>query len=284
MSQKLNTAFRTDLITLAAEVIVGNSYGSGIYILKDNQIFFCTARHVLFTNINPQNTPKWKFKQQNIEIKSFPKNTDYKTFEKLSIDLIGLYKSKQLLVNQHLDICVFRVAIFDGSKLQLADGVSRLTPTLNLNVASAQMVKSAHDIEVGEELYVIGYPKAIQLLNRKQPFYDYNLPLVRKGITSCMNDHKTFIIDCSVFGGNSGGPVFIAENIISNQDGSLRIKNNRYLVGIVIQYVPLLNQSAQQMNPRIKAFNHAENSGYGVCVSFDELTKEIDKLLSTQTA
>lgn len=278
MPQKLNTAFKTDLVTLAAEVIVGNSYGSGIYILKDKQIFFCTARHVLYNNINPQGQPKFQLKQNLIEIKSYPKNTDYTNFEKLRIDLHALSEANELSVNQSLDICAFKIADLNGPQLQLTNGVTLLSATLNLNVALATMVKSAQEIEVGEELYVIGYPKAVQLLNRHTPFYNYNLPLVRKGITSCMNDYKTFIIDCSVFGGNSGGPVFIAENIIINNKGKIEIKNNRYLIGIAIQYVPLLNMTAQQMNRNIKTFNHIENSGYGVCVSFDELTKEINKL------
>jgi len=284
MAQKLNTAFHTDLITLAAEVIVGNSYGSGIYIHKDDQIFFCTARHVLFNNLNPQGPPNFQPKQNIIEIKSYPKNTDYANFEKLRIDLYALYEAKQLTINLDLDICVFKIAGLDGTQLQLSNGVTRLSKTLNLNVASAAMVKGAREIEVGEELYVIGYPKALQLLNRNQPFYNYNLPLVRKGITSCMNDYRTFVIDCSVFGGNSGGPVFIAENTVSNVDGRIVIKNNRYLVGIAIQYVPLLNMTAQQMNPNFKTFNHAENSGYGICVSFVELTKEIDKLVNNQVS
>lgn len=281
MPTKLNTAFNTDLITLAAEVIVGNSYGSGIYIHKENQIFFCTARHVLYTNISPQGQPNYQLKQNLIEIKSYPKNTNYSTFEKLRVDLNALTAATQLSINQTLDICVFKIADQNGSQIQLINGVTKISATLSLNVASNTMVKPAHEIEVGEELYVIGYPKAVQLLNRNQPFYNYDLPLVRKGITSCMNDYKTFIIDCSVFGGNSGGPVFIAENTISNIGGSIQIKNKRFLIGIAIQYIPLLNMTAAQMNPTITTFNHAENSGYGVCVSFEELTKEIDKLTPT---
>lgn len=283
MAQKLNTAFNTDLITLAAEVIVGNSYGSGIYIHKDDQIFFCTARHVLYKNINPKGAPNFQLKSNLIEIKSYPKNTNYSTFEKLRIDLQSLSIANQISINKNLDICVFKIADLVGHQLKPIPGISRISKTLNLNVASSKMVKPAQNIEVGEELYVIGYPKAVQLLSRHQPFYDYNLPLVRKGITSCMNDYKTFIIDCAVFGGISGGPVFIAENTITNNSGTIQIKNNRYLVGIAIQYVPLLNMTAQQMNPNIKTFNHAENSGYGVCVSFEELTLEIEKIIPDHT-
>jgi len=116
----------------------------------------------------------------------------------------------------------------------------------------------------------------LQLLNRNQPFYDYNLPLARKGITSCMNDYKTFVIDCAVFGGNSGGPVFIADNTMTIDKGRIQIKNNRYLIGIAVQYIPLHNLSASKMHPKVKTFSHAENSGYGICISFDELQKEID--------
>jgi len=280
--QKLNTAFSTDLITLAAEVIVGKSYGSGIYIVRGQQIFFCTARHVLYDNINPRGKPNYKLKQNQIEIKSYPKNTTYEKFEKLHVNLKTLDDANQLSANQINDICTFKIADLNASKLQLVKGIKKISDTLNLNVASSQMVKSTKDIEAGEELYIIGYPKALQFLNRHQPFYNYDLPLVRKGITSCMNDHQTFIIDCAVFGGNSGGPVFVVENTISNNNGKVQIKNNRYLIGIAIQYVPLLNMSAQKLNPKIRTFNHAENSGYGVCVSFDELTKEIDKIIQGQ--
>ena len=284
MSQKLNTAFSTELITLAAEMRVGNGVGSGIYIEKNSQVYFCTARHVLYNTLNPKGTPSFQLKQELIEIKSYPKNTDYKSFDVIRVNLQNLSDANLLSYNQDRDLCAFKVADIEGNQLKLVDGITKLSPKLNLNVASSRMVKPAQDIEVGEELYVIGYPRALQFLNPKQPFYNYNLPLVRKGITSCMNDYKSFVIDCAVFGGNSGGPVFIAENTIVTSEGKIQIKNNRYLVGIAIQYVPLLNMTAKGMNPKVQTFNHAENSGYGICISFEEINKEIDIILGRTLA
>ncbi len=277
---KLNTAFSKDLITLAVEVIVGTSFGSGIYVGKDNQVFFCTARHVLYNNTNPNGPANYQLIQNTIELKSYPKNSNFAAFEKLQINLQTLGAANLISFSQTIDLCVFKIAHVQGNQLNLIPGVTKMGANLNLNVAASTMVKPANQIEVGEELYVIGYPKALQFLNTNQPFYDYNLPLVRKGITSCMNNYQTFVIDCAVFGGNSGGPVFIADNTISFTNGTIQIKNNRYLVGIAVQYVPLLNMTARQMNPpAIQTFNHAENSGYAICVSFELITNEIENII-----
>jgi len=278
MAQKLNSAFQSQLIALAAEVIVGNSFGSGIYVESKEEIFFCTARHVLLNNKTTKDKAQFQLKQSIINIKSFPKQTAFKSYEKIEVNLMSLFKAKLISFNPSTDVCAFKIGSIQNKKVKLVDGVKKLSPNLHLNIASSAMVKEIKTIEPGEELYVIGYPKALAHLNKNRPFYDYNLPLVRKGITSCMNDFKTFVIDCAVFGGNSGGPIFVGENLIINKGNGFKIESKRYLIGIATQYIPLLNNTAVAMNPRLKTFNHADNSGYGIGVSFGELLNEISNI------
>lgn len=281
MNKRINTAFGSDLTTLAAQFLIGNSVGSGIYVNHGSEIYFCTARHVVFQEVRIKNKISYSAIANQARIKSYPVNSKFLVYDELELNVQTLYQSAHISSSPTIDLCIIKIADVVKGKLKLIPGVSLLSANLNLNVASSDMVKSAKKVEVGEETYVIGYPKALAQFQPNKPLYNYELPLVRKGIVSSMNDYKTFVIDCAVYGGNSGGPVFVAENIISVVNDKVEVKNSRHLVGIVSKYVPLLNMTAStksNINGGHFAIPHLENSGYGVCIAFDIIEKEIKKL------
>jgi len=66
-----------------------------------------------------------------------------------------------------------------------------------------------------------------------------------------------------VYGGNSGGPVFLTEKVIIQEKGQLSFKNKKYLIGIVTEYIPYLNKTNKEAQ-------HMDNADFGVIVPFDQ--------------
>lgn len=280
MSTRLNTAFNKLHATLAAQFIIGNSMGSGIYIKQSNEIFFCTARHVVYNEKITNKIKSFSFKQATARIKSYPKNSNFEIVNELLLDFRILSASKSISMNTKIDLCIILIgSINDKGILKLNKGVKKNTETISIYIADSAMIKQAKKVEIGEEAFVVGYPKALAKYNPNSPMYNYELPLVRKGIISCMNDYKTFVIDCAVYGGNSGGPVFVSESRIESvAKGGFSISNKTYLVGIVTKYIPLVNSSGvlkSVINNQNMAIPHLENSGYGVCISFEIIKQTI---------
>ena len=281
MEKRINTAFGNDLTTLAAQFLIGTSVGSGIYVHHGTNIYFCTARHVVFRESKVKNKLSFSALANQARVKSYSIDSKFQVHDELELDIQKLFETGKISTSPNIDLCIITVANVVKGKLKLIPGISCISKNLNLNVASSSMVKSAKKIEAGEEAYVIGYPKALAQFRPDKPLYNYELPLVRKGIISSMNDYKTFVVDCAVYGGNSGGPVFVAENIISIKDDKVEVKTFRHLVGIVSKYVPLLNMTASTKSNITGSHSvtpHLENSGYGICISFDIIEKELKKI------
>jgi hypothetical protein len=75
-----------------------------------------------------------------------------------------------------------------------------------LKILPYSIFPDIEDYYEGKEIFALGYPGAVgfELLNRA---------VLRKGIISWLpadirTDNKRFLIDCSIFPGNSGGPIF----------------------------------------------------------------------------
>ena len=104
------------------------------------------------------------------------------------------------------------------------------TTTYSVTVTSAAGCSSIDQVILGRDAFIFGYPKTIGI--QKNPQFDYNKPLLRKGIISGIyKDKRTIILDCASYGGNSGGPVY-------SFDSKGKIK----LVGLVSQYIPHISE------------------------------------------
>lgn len=271
MAKTTTNSFQSDLISLAVLIKIGDGFGSGLYLATPDEIYLVTARHVFFkAQVDPA-TKKLKgfnLMKPMVNIFSYPKGSNFAVAEEIQIDLRILMNNKQLSCSGPQDVCVCKIADIGAGKLQLVEGIKRVSPSLNINSAHTSMIKPFESIAIAEELYVIGYPKALALIPNNS--YDYNKPLVRKGIISGKNPDQTIVIDCAVFPGNSGGPAFITEKSIESSDEGLTFRDKRYLAGIVSKFIPWLNN-------RFKP-PHVENSGYGQIVSFDQVYNELTKL------
>lgn len=121
-------------------------------------------------------------------------------------------------------------------------------------------------ISVGDDVYVIGFPMGIAGDGQ-------NFPCVKSGVISRIDSevitkNKAFMIDSSIFPGNSGGPVILKPTIIS-LDGTVAV-GKPFLLGVVSGYIPYIEQLfTHQTNPAQVVSTSRENSGLSYCVPLD---------------
>lgn len=120
----------------------------------------------------------------------------------------------------------------------------------------------------GNEIFVLGFPLGIVGNSR-------NYPIVRQGIVARIrdwyeNDSKDFLIDSSIFPGNSGGPVLAKPTLHTYGKAITSAK----LIGLVSSYIPYqdIARSDQTGRPILAAH---ENSGLATVVPIDAVQETI---------
>lgn len=233
---------------------IGSFSGSGILVQDSLQhIHLITAKHVLFDQ-------KQYFKNlisNQAVIQFYAKNFKSDSVNYIFIDLKKLLLGGQVKTDSVMDIALVTLAKVDTNGLiHYVDGIERrghyakYFPYPLLDMA----ITKVDDLFLGEDVIVVGFPSSIGL--RQLPQFDYNKPLLKRGAIASISDNfKTFIIDCPVYHGNSGGPVFLERKSFDRY--SLR------LIGIAVEYIPLLNPTASQKDITI------ETSSYAVVVPIE---------------
>ena len=130
----------------------------------------------------------------------------------------------------------------------------------------------AREIEVseGDGVFVLGFPLG-------EAGQERNYAVVRQGIVARVQDWlkgnaQTFLIDASIFPGNSGGPVLLKPELTSIQ-GTKR--NNRCgLIGMVSSYLTYQEVAISQQTGRPRMI-FEENSGLGVVVPYNVIQETI---------
>src|SRR5580700_3635087 len=96
-----------------------------------------------------------------------------------------------------------------------------------------------YDIGPGDEMMVLGYPQGLSADSA-------GFPILRSGRVASMvappsADAPTFLLDFRVFPGNSGGPVFIADEN-RRVPGEAEPKDAEFITGMLTQQVELNNE------------------------------------------
>ena len=126
-------------------------------------------------------------------------------------------------------------------------------------------------VQITNDIFILGYPVSLSTPEMKQ--IDYNSPLVRKGIIAGKNYlNKSLILDCPIYGGNSGGLV-----LEMNETGIG--SGNIHLIGVVVQFVPFLDQWRNVKFPQLYNTN-LQNSGYSVALPVDYIFDLIGEIES----
>lgn len=134
-------------------------------------------------------------------------------------------------------------------------------------------------VAVGDDLYVLGFPMSIA-------GEEQNHVCVKGGLISRIDEEiiktsKAFMIDSSIFPGNSGGPVILRPTVMSI-DGTKAV-NKPYLLGIVSGYLTYSEQLyTHQTKPATVVSTTRENSGLSFCVPIDFAKEIYDSWLKKQ--
>jgi len=135
----------------------------------------------------------------------------------------------------------------------------------------------ALDIGPGQELFVLGFPMGLSGVER-------NYVIARAGIIARFDEEilaasRSFLIDASVFPGNSGGPVVIKPSAESLE--GLRPITQAYLIGVVRSYLPYEEVAySLQADPPVPRMVFMENSGLADVIPIDCVKEAADLLTS----
>lgn len=257
ISQK---ADEIDIGSVAVLIQTAIGSGSGFYIQDSSKHFIClvTACHVI---INPQQNVLYS---DSILFISYKKNSQRDNRDSFKISLVSASKMGMLRYDIQKDVAVIKFAIFLGRAINYLPFVEKLTKS-NTYISSIEIhnIKKIKELKTMSDVYTIGYPKSLSL----NANFDYNRPLIRRGIISGVDITKNKIItDCPTYQGNSGGMVFETE----------LLSDTFYVIGIVSQFVPF---EEHWINEAYGYFNtNVYNSGYTVVVPIDAVIEQIDLL------
>ena len=162
------------------------------------------------------------------------------------------------------------VAVMNINHTRLnADGIEYSFFESNRHVFTLEQAR-AQEIGEGDGVFVLGFP----LGNAGD---ERNYAIVRQGVIARAQDwlngkSNTFLIDASIFPGNSGGPVLIKPEGTSVHGTQANTRNG--LVGMVSEYLTYqeIAVSTQTERPRMI---FEENSGLGVVVPHDAILETV---------
>ena len=123
----------------------------------------------------------------------------------------------------------------------------------------------------GDGVFVLGFPLG-------EAGDERNYTIVRQGIIAraqdwLNGDGQSFLIDASIFPGNSGGPILLKPEAVSIQGTK---SNNRCgLLGMVSSYLPYQEVAISTQTERPRMI-FEENSGLGVAVPHDLIKETVE--------
>ena len=149
-------------------------------------------------------------------------------------------------------------------------GIDYQVFTCDKDVLTKQQILEETGIREGCGVYVLGFP--LELAGKER-----NYVVARQGILARVQDwlrgdENTFLIDASIFPGNSGGPVLTEPEIVSV--GGYKPYGKSSLVGIVASYVPYNDVAISQQTGQPRVI-FQENSGLGRVIPVDAIQETV---------
>lgn len=246
-------------LALSVLISLGNSSGSGFLYRTETSVYLVTAKHVLFNE-------EMNLRTNEIEIVCQSSNLFGGTTNRLRIDFLKITPQ----YHKKTDIAIVKIGNVGGKpkdlKIKYPLGIEHLEKgDTSLIAATFDNINNLKDVMISNDVYVFGYPTSLGIETSKQ--FDQNKPLLRKGIVANIHEiAQTIILDCAVYGGNSGGPVIQVIEV----NGKRELK----LIGVISQYIPFVQRWKNERD-RIIHLEHL-NSGYSVATSFDSVLELIN--------
>ena len=222
--------------------------------------FLVTNRHVI-ERINSS--------QLSIRLNRF-EGTDARLYSLQIRNDDGSYVS-DIYLDPDLDIA----AILVDFSVPIRDGIGNpIFITSDMAIDSKEAREKG--ISEGDGVFVLGFPLG-------QAGKQRNYAIVRQGIIARVRDYlegtsQEFLIDASIFPGNSGGPVFTKPEAVSLQGTKANVQCR--FIGMVCSYLPYEDTAVSVQTGRSRIL-FQENSGLGVVVPYDAIRLTIEKAITT---
>lgn len=255
-------------LSYPSRILIGDNSGSGFIIKHESILYLVTAKHVIYHQ--DQLTKLFVLRNNILQLmcQTFvdPDVQHPPRIFQINLDLIS--SNNNIRPHPLMDIVILKLGnIGAESSINLVDGITTIQESAG-DIINYEMSNSRRfaDVEISNDVFTLGYP--VSLSSPQMNHISYDTPLVRKGIISGKNYvNSTIILDCPVYGGNSGGLVLeinTTDNII-------------HLVGVVVQFVPFLDQWNNVRFPELLNTNY-QNSGYSVAVPVDFIYDLIEEM------
>lgn len=239
----------------------GGLYASGFYFQDTSFVNLVTARHVLFRDSTSV------LNSATLSLISDPADPAEHGKNILELHIDSLLGAGLISDHPNHDVALIRIGITINSRskglgLRFLRSVSTKQKTRSGILTIHERDTVPYDsVLISNELYIMGYPRAIGV--RDFPQVDYSSPLLRRGIIAGKNDQRrVLILDCPIHGGNSGGPVI---QVTHQQSGLVTCD----VVGVLTEYVPWLNPTLGAKDTTIS------NSSYSVAEPIDSILELI---------
>ena len=178
---------------------------------------------------------------------------------------VELFKDSTFAVHPDgLDIAAFKIDYFTS----MIHGKDTILITNQTKIPNT-MIKRKSDVDIGEEVFFLGFPFGIgtEINSIGDTVYSEIIPnpLIRKGSVSWVSDQTDiFLLDAISYSGNSGSPIFSKTITEYGQDlkSNFLVRHPSRLIGMVFGHLGY----------------DFENFGLARCVWSDDLLKVIDKL------
>ena len=147
------------------------------------------------------------------------------------------------------------------------------------NVSFTREQAYTHGVSEGDGVFVLGFPMG-------QAGDERNYVIVRQGIIAraqhwLRTKAPTFLIDASIFPGNSGGPVLLKPEAVSIRGTMANDKCS--LIGMVSSYLPYQEVAVSQQTGRPRMI-FEENSGLATVVPCDAINEAVEAALDKMRA
>ena len=240
---------------------------SGFFLNTQTAQYFVTANHVLVDDPTLTDPATHTYKPDAyIELLSYSRDPLDTKRNVTGLNLQQLQKDGHIRTNPSQDV----VAITMGTMSATPSTTTRVpvsnvpgvtfkeTATQGMLGASVDAVKTLDQVLIGNDVIMFGYPTSLGL--KQLPQLDPDRPLLRKGIVAGKNMQRhSLILDCPVYFGDSGGPVFELDREA--------LGTRFWLIGMVKEYVPFAESS--------RTFMIVNNSGYSVATPMDAVLELI---------
>ncbi|MGB3800130.1 MAG: serine protease [Lewinella sp.] len=242
----------------------GKQAGSATLLQYKGDLYLVTAKHVLENNY--QGLINYTFYQTG-------KPSDAP--QSITVRLKSNDKDQYIFFSESHDLAIIHIG-FQGEELENGgysfNNYSNVRMDIDGNMSGflENQIWPYQKLVLGLDAYTIGYPSELERSN------DTKITM-SKGIVSGFYPNALIKCQLPVFGGNSGGPLFIYSAYSPSEFGQGTIKiggaMQAYLAGIIVEFVPYIDGS---ISARGTGFQTVSNSGYAKVEPIDRVTNLIE--------